>query len=102
MPHTAVRTGRVPVERLLRGIREDAVGLGHHVRYLDLGGDGVPDAVLTLDRRIVGEHSGQATVEEVINVAVAIGVDGRPGQERRYERLVQVPASVGAGLAEAR
>ena len=74
-----------------RELRDEPFESGRVVRYADLGGEGVPDAVITLDRRVVDAAEGVAMIEEVITVAMGIGVKGRPAEERRYERLLRAP-----------
>jgi hypothetical protein len=77
------------IEDLRDRAREEPMDVAHQVGFLDLNGDGVPDAVITLDRRPVDEQANDGMIEEVISVAVEIGVDGRPAEERRYGRLVR-------------
>ena len=48
----------------------------HEVRYLDLSGDGVPDAVEHIDRCFRGRDSD--TVEVTRRIAYGIGIDGKP------------------------
>ncbi len=76
------------IEALRDAAREEPIELGRQVRYVDLSGEGVPDTVLTLDRRCVDERRGRGMIEEVISIAIGIGVDGRPKDERCYGRLI--------------
>ncbi len=57
-------------------IRVDA----HEVRYLDLSGDGVPDAVEHITRCEFRAHRDDTvdTVEETRRLEYGIGIDGRP------------------------
>jgi hypothetical protein len=48
----------------------------HEVRYLDMSGDGVPDAVEHIDRSFRGRDSD--TVEVKRRLAYGIGIDGKP------------------------
>ena len=48
----------------------------HEVRYLDMSGEGVPDAVEHIDRFFRGRDSD--TVEVTRRLAYGIGIDGRP------------------------
>jgi hypothetical protein len=51
----------------------------HEVHYLDMSGDGVPDAVEHIHRRRVGRAgSAREVVEETRRLAFGIGIDGVP------------------------
>jgi hypothetical protein len=59
---------------------ESADGETHEVRYLDLSGDGVPDAVEHIDRRAFRRNGSDVVdaVEETRSLAYGIGIDGEP------------------------
>jgi hypothetical protein len=51
----------------------------HEVHYLDMSGDGVPDAVEHIHRRRLGRAgSAREVVEETRRLAFGIGIDGTP------------------------
>jgi hypothetical protein len=51
----------------------------HEVRYLDMKGDGLPDAVEYIDRRLFRRRDGSLkTVEEKRRLSYGIGIDGIP------------------------
>ena len=51
----------------------------HEVHYLDMSGDGLPDAVEYIDRRINRRRDGSLnTVEETRRLSYGIGIDGKP------------------------
>lgn len=59
---------------------ETASNETHEVRYLDLSGDGVPDAVEHIDRRALRRKGSDVVdaVEETRSLAYGIGIDGEP------------------------
>jgi hypothetical protein len=51
----------------------------HEIRYLDMSGDGLPDAVEYIDRRLFRRRDGSLnTVEEKRRLSYGIGIDGKP------------------------
>ena len=86
---TTVETETLDAVR--RELRDEPIESGRVVRYADLRGEGIPDAVITLERHVVGGSVGDTMIEEVVTVAMGIGVKGRPAEERRYERLLRLP-----------
>ena len=52
----------------------------HEVRYLDMNGDGVPDAVEYIERRPLRRRGIDSTdiIEESRRLSYGIGVDGKP------------------------
>jgi len=51
----------------------------HEIHYLDLSGDGLPDAVEYIDRRLFRRYDGSLnTVEEKRRLSYGIGIDGKP------------------------
>ena len=52
----------------------------HEIRYLDLSGDGIPDAVEHIDRRPVRRRGSALfdAVEEHRRLSYGIGIDGIP------------------------
>jgi hypothetical protein len=51
----------------------------HEIHYLDLSGDGLPDAVEYIDRRLFRRRDGSLkTVEEKRRLSYGIGIDGKP------------------------
>jgi len=52
----------------------------HEIRYRDLTGDGVPDAVERIDRRSFRRRGSDLrdTVEENRRLSYGIGIDGKP------------------------
>ena len=74
---TATNVHRRPSGDVRRGpIRFEA----HEVRYLDLSGDGVPDAVEHIDRRPFRRTGSDVfdAVEEHRRLSYGIGIDGIP------------------------
>lgn len=63
-----------------------------NVRFADLSGDGVPDAVITIERRAfdLTERGELSVIEEVTYVVSGIGIDGSPTDEYSRFRLVRV------------
>ncbi|HUP73983.1 MAG TPA: hypothetical protein VM282_13165 [Acidimicrobiales bacterium] len=63
-----------------------------HVRYLDLTGDGTPDAVERVTRRSIrGRDLGAELVEETRRLAFGIGIDGKPtGVREQTGVLLQI------------
>ena len=60
----------------------------HQVRYLDMSGDGLPDAVEYIDRRLFRRRDGSIkTVEEKRRLSYGIGIDGRPAGVAEREAL---------------
>ena len=73
MNNTAIYVREVPSRDERRGpVRLET----HEVRYLDMSGDGVPDAVEHIDRSFRGRDSD--TVEVTRRLAYGIGIDGKP------------------------
>ena len=51
----------------------------HEVHYLDMSGDGLPDAVEYIDRRLDRRRDGSLdTVRETRRLSYGIGIDGKP------------------------
>jgi len=60
----------------------------HEVRYLDMSGDGLPDAVEYVDRRLFRRRDGSLnTVEEKRRLSYGIGIDGKPAGVAEREAL---------------
>jgi hypothetical protein len=58
----------------------------HEIRYLDMSGDGLPDAVEYIDRRLFRRRDGSLnTVEEKRRLSYGIGIDGKPAGVTRRE-----------------
>jgi hypothetical protein len=64
----------------------------NELHYADLSGDGLPDAVITIERRALDltKHGDLPVLEEVTRVASGIGIDGLPTDEYARMRLVRV------------
>jgi len=63
----------------------------HEIRYLDMSGDGLPDAVEYIDRRLFRRRDGSLnTVEEKRRLSYGIGIDGKPaGVDERTTMFVR-------------
>ena len=72
---TATGTHTDPWSR--RRHREPLCRETHEVRYLDMSGDGVPDAVEHIDRRSFGDGR-RDTVEVTRRLAYGIDINGKP------------------------
>lgn len=78
-------------------LRSDArrMSLGHdrvdllEVRYLDLAGEGTPDAVEIITRRVIHREPWEShLVEETTRLAYGIGIDGKPTGVRQRTAVV--------------
>ena len=80
-------------------LRSDArrMSLGHdrrpvdllEVRYLDLAGEGTPDAVEIITRRVIHRGPWESNlVEETTRLAYGIGIDGKPTGVRQRTAVV--------------
>ena len=63
----------------------------HEVRYLDMSGDGLPDAVEYIDRRLLRRRDGSLNAVEVKRrLSYGIGIDGKPaGVVERKAKFVR-------------
>ena len=60
----------------------------HEIRYLDMSGDGLPDAVEYIDRRLFRRRDGSLnTVEEKRRLSYGIGIDGKPAGVAEREAM---------------
>jgi len=60
----------------------------HEVHYLDMSGDGLPDAVEYIDRRLFRRRDGSLnTVKEKRRLSYGIGIDGKPAGVEEREAL---------------
>ena len=60
----------------------------HEIHYLDMSGDGLPDAVEYIDRRLFRRRDGSLnTVEEKRRLSYGIGIDGKPAGVEEREAL---------------
>ena len=74
----------------------------HEVRYLDLSGDGVPDAVERVDRTAWRTQGSRFVnrVEETRRLEYGIGVDGRPSGVTEHTTIFERDAHGKLWVAE--